>query len=337
MKTFSIIIPVYNGQDVIGPALDSIYSQGMTNEQFEVICVDDCSPTMDTYNFLSNYTYNGIHPINLKLFRHEVNKRQGGARNTALGYAEGEWVLYLDQDDCFVENSLKELNCALTKHKACDIVMFDYCLHNTTLEKLNIQSQIYTRKGIISETISGSLFLRKYPIPWTPWCYAYKKDFLRNNQILFEENVRFEDVDYVIKATLNAKLITFVPIDVYKHVDSGNNTSFVGKNKSLIEDLFKISIRIKNVACDYMRIDKKAAEAAMAHHIFHYNWLLKSFLWRLSYKDIIKLLHNYAPYKNSMDKFINITIKYPRIYATLSYIARPILLSAVWVKNKLRR
>ena len=174
MKQISIIIPVYNGHNVIGRALDSIYSQGISEDKFEVICVDDCSPTMDTFDALNNYTYDGIHPSNLKVFRHKINKRQGGARNTALAHAEGEWILYLDQDDCFVEFSLRELTEALKANSTCDIVMFDYCLVNTALGKTSINRQIYSKQGFVSSVTKGRDFILKYPIPWTPWCYAYK-------------------------------------------------------------------------------------------------------------------------------------------------------------------
>jgi glycosyltransferase involved in cell wall biosynthesis len=92
-KTFSFIIPVYNGAGVIECALDSIYSQGLQLEDFEVICVDDCSSTEETFNTLINYKYNGVHPSNLIVLRHTVNKRQGGARNTGLKHAQGKWVL----------------------------------------------------------------------------------------------------------------------------------------------------------------------------------------------------------------------------------------------------
>ena len=126
MKTFYIIIPVYNGHDVIERALDSVYSQGLASEDFEVICVDDCSPTMETWDALNNYTYNEVHPENLKLLRHEVNKRQGAARNTALRHAEGEWILYLDADDYFVGNSLGLLKEKLTNFPNCDCLAFDY-------------------------------------------------------------------------------------------------------------------------------------------------------------------------------------------------------------------
>ena len=40
---FSIIIPVYNGEQYIKNCLDSIYRQGLGDDDFEVICGNDCS------------------------------------------------------------------------------------------------------------------------------------------------------------------------------------------------------------------------------------------------------------------------------------------------------
>lgn len=39
----SVIIPVYNAAGTVCRSLDSIYSQGLDPQEFEVICVDDCS------------------------------------------------------------------------------------------------------------------------------------------------------------------------------------------------------------------------------------------------------------------------------------------------------
>ena len=333
MKTFSIIIPVYNGVDVIGLALDSIYSQGLANEQFEVICVDDCSPTMDTFDFLSNYTFEGVHPENLKVVRHEINKRQGGARNTAFSNAEGEWVLYLDQDDHFIPNALHTLCTNISLYSNCDIVMFDYQLVTSG----KIENAIYTNQSFLTEVISGADFIQKYPIPWGPWCYAYKRNFLAEHNILFVENVRFPDTDYVIKSTLLAHKMVFLPIDVYSHIHYDGNTSSVGHDKFRIEDLFNLTNRMKIVAEPFMQTNKAAAQAAIGHHIFRYQNLLKTILWRLKYSDILDILRKYPPYKQSGNKLINFTIKHPRFYAVFSQVARPTLLSAVWVKNKLRK
>ncbi len=73
----SIIIPVYNASATVCRSLDSIYSQGLDPEDFEVICVDDCS-TDNSVEVLRGYCYAGAHPGNLRVVRHLVNKRQGG-------------------------------------------------------------------------------------------------------------------------------------------------------------------------------------------------------------------------------------------------------------------
>ena len=125
-------------------------------------------------------------------------------------------------------------------------------------------------------------------------------------------------------------------MDVYQHVDSGENTSFVGNNSVLIEDLFKISIRIKNVSEDFFNVDEEAAMAAMNHHIYHYNWLVKSILWRLPYRKIVELLSNYPPYEKSNKKLVHFSYRHPRAYAISAQVVRPLLLSAMWVRNKLK-
>lgn len=57
----SIIIPVYNGAKEIGRCLDSIFSQGLDENQLEVICVDDASPSDSTAETVRDYRY-GTYP-----------------------------------------------------------------------------------------------------------------------------------------------------------------------------------------------------------------------------------------------------------------------------------
>lgn len=66
----SIIIPVHNGENEIARCLDSIYSHNITQEQFEVICIDDAS-TDETYKFLSAQQNNRE---NLRIIRHGHKK-----------------------------------------------------------------------------------------------------------------------------------------------------------------------------------------------------------------------------------------------------------------------
>ena len=336
MKTFSIIIPVYNGQDVIGRALDSVYSQGLTNEQFEVICVDDCSPTMDTYNAIKDYTYNEKHPINLRILRHDVNKRQGAARNTAIKQAEGEYVLYLDADDYFVENSLIKLQELLSQYNDLDCAMYDFQQYKPSPID-TIKKSIYASLNLPANIVmSGEDFIQKYPIPWTPTIYAYKRTFLLQEKIYFVENAQFEDTDYVMRCTLYAKKMVFLSLDVMTYVINYGTTTTVGNNRTKITELFKLSSRMKTIAESFIPRNYNAAMAAMNHHLFHYKILLKKTLWRLPYKTILDLLYHYPPYDKSNDKIINFAYKNPKTYAIIAQFSRPFLLTAIWLRNKIK-
>lgn len=58
----SIIIPTYNCKGKIEKCLDSIYSQGIDMDDFEIICVDDCSPDKSSVEAIKSYKYNTTPP-----------------------------------------------------------------------------------------------------------------------------------------------------------------------------------------------------------------------------------------------------------------------------------
>ena len=185
---FSIIIPVYNGEQYIKNCLDSIYRQGLGDDDFEVICVNDCS-TDNTEQVISEY---GKFHQNLRLINHETNRRQGGARNTGVKVAKGKYILYLDQDDVFESGALKKVFSEIQSTEGVDILMCDEVL----VEDGKRRTYFYLNNS--REEMTGRSFLKKNEIPWTPWLFVYRRDFLIINHLSFTEKVRFEDTDYVI-------------------------------------------------------------------------------------------------------------------------------------------
>ncbi len=90
----SYIVPFCNGQDSILNSLNSIYDIGLPEEEFEVIVVDDRSPISAESaieDFVSQHN-------NIRVVRHNVNKRQGGAKNTGIRLAKGQYIAFADQD-----------------------------------------------------------------------------------------------------------------------------------------------------------------------------------------------------------------------------------------------
>ena len=81
----SVIVPVYNTEKYLRKCFDSIYGQELSEDDFELIVVDDGS-TDSSWNICNEYKT--IHS-NLKLI-HKMNGGQATARNLGLDSAKGK-------------------------------------------------------------------------------------------------------------------------------------------------------------------------------------------------------------------------------------------------------
>ncbi len=93
MPTVSVIMPVYNGGEYLGEAIDSILAQ--TFEDFELIIVDDCS-TDGSAEVIAGYAK---WDSRIRALRHERNRGQGAAQSTGLAEASGDFITLMDADD----------------------------------------------------------------------------------------------------------------------------------------------------------------------------------------------------------------------------------------------
>lgn len=90
----SVVIPVYNERENIGPLLDEVAAVLRPLGRFEAIVVDDAS-TDGTAEFLA--TLGERHP-ELRLVRHLRNRGQSIALATGVDHASAAWVATLDGD-----------------------------------------------------------------------------------------------------------------------------------------------------------------------------------------------------------------------------------------------
>jgi hypothetical protein len=95
----SIIIPFYNKRRWIHRALDSIAAQTFTD--YELLVVDDGSTDGETQN-LAHYNDRRFRLIT------QSNAGPGAARNRGIAEAKGELLAFLDADDEWLPNYLKD-------------------------------------------------------------------------------------------------------------------------------------------------------------------------------------------------------------------------------------
>ncbi|WP_353097075.1 glycosyltransferase [Tissierella praeacuta] len=106
----SIIMPAYNAERYIEESIKSILYQTCTD--WELIIIDDCSNDQ-TPNICKSYTE---HSENILYFRNPSNKGVAESRNRGVSLAQGEWIAYIDSDDCWHPQKL-ELQLRLAAEK----------------------------------------------------------------------------------------------------------------------------------------------------------------------------------------------------------------------------
>lgn len=92
----SVIIPAYNRADLLERTIASVAHQTFT--PYEVIIIDDQSPD-DTPRVCAELIEKYKEKLNIIYTRHETNKGEGGARNTGIKMAIGDYLAFLDSDD----------------------------------------------------------------------------------------------------------------------------------------------------------------------------------------------------------------------------------------------
>lgn len=102
-QKITIGITSYNALDTIGLAIESVLQQ--TDSNFEMIIVDDVS-TDGTWNVVQQWV--GSHPKKIRAFKNDENMGVAGTRNRIISEAQGEFLVFFDDDDVSVPDRLQK-------------------------------------------------------------------------------------------------------------------------------------------------------------------------------------------------------------------------------------
>lgn len=176
----SVIIPTYNCESYLDECLGSVL--GQLPPDCELIVVDDGS----TDNTVCRLTsYNGQYN-NLRIVCCE-HKGASGARNTGIKMAKGEYLTFVDCDDCIRDGFFEESRKLLKS--GADLYIFG-------IERLlmNGNSEFWTVKDMVYSDISAFAddYIRKRNLMIYSNCNKfYKKSIIENSGFCFDENLGF--------------------------------------------------------------------------------------------------------------------------------------------------
>ena len=99
----SVIMPVFNGEQYLSEAIDSVLAQ--TFQDWELIVVDDCS-TDSTPQILESYT---ARDPRIRALRNARNLKSGPSSNRGISIARAGWISRLDADDVYEPHFLEKM------------------------------------------------------------------------------------------------------------------------------------------------------------------------------------------------------------------------------------
>ncbi|MBO7166382.1 MAG: glycosyltransferase family 2 protein, partial [Kiritimatiellae bacterium] len=116
MVKVSVIIPTYNRSQMVCECIDSVLKS--TFQDFEIVVVDDCSPDDTREKIAAAYG----NEKRLRYIRNEKNSYQAASRNNGAEIAQGDYMLFLDDDNKVHPDMIEELLSAFARHEDAGLV-----------------------------------------------------------------------------------------------------------------------------------------------------------------------------------------------------------------------
>lgn len=115
MKKFkykvTIVVPVYNVSEYLEECLDSLLAQTMNKEEMEILLINDGS-TDNSFEICQRYAEQDSV---FKLFTKE-NEGLSATRNFGIKHSSGKYIMYIDSDDKFSPETVKEVTNFFDRH-----------------------------------------------------------------------------------------------------------------------------------------------------------------------------------------------------------------------------
>lgn len=295
----SFVIPVYKVEAYLNQCVDSILNQ--TYRDIEVILVDDGSPD-DCPQICDEYAKRD----NRVIVIHKSNGGLSDARNAGLKVAKGNYVVFVDSDDFWVDdNQLELLVHSVSEHQDCDFIGFN-CSYYYPASGTYKAWLAYS--DAISKPTSGNdilqILVKSGIVPMSACLKIMKRTFLIDNALYFKKGLLAEDIPWFIDVLEKCNKCMYINQYIYAYrqnvvgsiSSSGGERSFNNLFAIVKEELDKVAAR---------EFDEAAKRALYSFIAYEYCILLSmleglqdakskrkelySYKWLLQYTDSPKV------------------------------------------------
>lgn len=201
MPKFSVIIPVYNVDAYLKECVGSVLAQSFTD--FEVILINDGStdnsgPLCDKFAF-EDKRVQVIHQKNCGL---------SAARNAGIMRASGEYILFLDSDDFWVDENVLNILFERLQKTHAQVLSFNY----VKVEGAYESKPYFQSSSTMPETVADSFQYQINHDLWIAcaWNKVIQSNLFGNGALRFVEGITAEDIDWCVRLALAAEKFDYI-------------------------------------------------------------------------------------------------------------------------------
>lgn len=238
MIKVSVIVPMYNAASYLERCISSLFNQDLPDHEFELILVNDGSPD-NSLEIAQKLTKD---KTNVNIIS-QLNKGLGGARNTGIDHANGQYILFVDADDYLLQNKIGLLYEQAYKNQL-DILEFGAEGVSSSGARIYRNS-----KTGLNKPVSGPDYLASINYMNSACNKIYSTHLLQAHKLRFLERVFIEDIEFNTRVFFYAKRVLAIP-EVCAHFvntpGSITRASSQTKQYKMIDDMLEVITIIRD-------------------------------------------------------------------------------------------
>lgn len=261
----SIIVPVYNNGRYIKKCIESIVNQ--TYRKLQIILIDDGS-TDESGKICDTYAEQDER---IEVY-HLENRGVSHTRNFGLNKAFGEYIQFVDADDCIKSNMTERL---VHKMHKSDIDMV-VCNYVKDFRKMKTISNFLEMPGRYTnvEYLQHTLRDPGHHYFGVVWNKLYRLRIIRDNEITFDVRVNLgEDFIFNMQYWFHSKSVLVIKDYLYIYNKDIDVTLSNIRHKELLDCEYELDNR-KHIFAAYEEIFRKLGLYARCYQRIQFYWII---------------------------------------------------------------
>ena len=256
MCSISVIIPVYNTEQYVDAAIESVLSQ--THTDFELIIINDGSTDRSLERILSYQNRD-----NRITILSQETQGPGAARNRGLEMARGEYIYFMDSDDLLEPEALA--TCFSLAHRNnLDLVTFSAAAFSDLPGAAEAFNNNYQKPDLLvpcsGEILFAALKMNK-TYSCSPCLYLFSRNLLESMSLWFDEGYLHEDEGFTAELYCRATRAISLSNKFFRRRIRPGSTMTSPLSLKHLQGLMQATVRIDNLLNSHKTIKPAARKA----------------------------------------------------------------------------